>query len=120
MEINVNVSKLVKPSTPTPSTLRNFNISFFDDMEGNAHIPLILYYSTPHKEQNDVQTNIFKHLEISLSECLTEFYPLAGRYTARSSFIDCSDHGTLYVQAKANFQLAEFLGLKWELKSDML
>ncbi|KAJ0801092.1 putative transferase [Helianthus annuus] len=120
MEINVNVSKLVKPSTPTPSTLRNFHISFFDDKSGNENVPLILYYSTSHKEPNDVQTNIFNHLEISLSKTLTEFYPLAGRYTRHSSFIDCNDQGALYIQAKANFQLSEFLHLKWELKSDML
>ncbi|KAM0028628.1 putative transferase [Helianthus debilis subsp. tardiflorus] len=120
MDINVNVSKLVKPSTPTPSTLRNFNISLFDDNIPNVKIPLILYYSTPHKEQNDVQTNIFTHLEVSLSKSLSEFYPLAGRYTYPSSFIDCSDQGALYIQAKANFQLSEFQGLKWELKSDML
>ncbi|MFS7920195.1 putative transferase [Helianthus anomalus] len=118
MEINVNVSKLVKPSTPTPSTLRNFHISFFDDKSFN--VPLILYYSTSHTEPNEVQTNIFNHLEISLSKTLTEFYPLAGRYTRHSSFIDCNDQGALYIQAKANFQLSEFLQLKWELKSDML
>ncbi|MFS7920190.1 putative transferase [Helianthus anomalus] len=111
MEINVNVSKLVKPSTPTPSTLRNFHISFFDDKSENENVRLILYYSTSHKEPNEVQTNIFNHLEISLSKTLTEFYPLAGRYTRHSSFIDCNDQGALYIQAKANFQLSNFYNL---------
>ncbi|KAJ0751865.1 putative vinorine synthase [Helianthus annuus] len=120
MEINENVSKFVKPFTPTSSTLRKYTISFFDDIQPNMNVPLILYYSTPYKEQNDVQTNIFNHLEISLSKTLVEFYPLAGRYMGHGSFIDCSDQGALYIQAKAKFQLSEFLDLASELKLGML
>ena len=117
MEIKNNASKLIKPSTPTPSTLRNYNISFFDEQQPNVNIPIILYYSA---SQNDNSINIFKHLEISLSKALTNFYPFAGRYVLDNSFIDCSDQGALYVQAKANLQLTKFLGLSWELKLSML
>ncbi|KAD4179321.1 hypothetical protein E3N88_27912 [Mikania micrantha] len=118
MEITENVSKLVKPSTPTPSTLRNYNVSLFDHVSMN--VPLILYYYASHKKQNGIQTNMFIDLEISLSQTLTQFYPLAGRYKRNALFIDCSDEGALYIQAKARFQLSEFLDLKKDLKHDML
>ncbi|PWA36294.1 transferase, Chloramphenicol acetyltransferase-like domain protein [Artemisia annua] len=117
MEIKNNASKLIKPSTPTPSTLRNYNISFFDEQQACINVPIILYYSTL---QSDNSVIIFDHFEISLSKALTIFYPLAGRYVRENSFIDCSDQGALYVQAKATFQLTEFLGLPWELKFSML
>ncbi|KAI3805054.1 hypothetical protein L1987_27066 [Smallanthus sonchifolius] len=119
MEIIEEVSKLVKPSTPTPSTLCNYNISFFDEKPWDMNVPLILYYTTSHKEEKDIQTNIFNHFEISLSKTLTDFYPLAGRYTRHASFIDCRDQGALFVQAKAKFHLSEFLGLDQKLKLDM-
>nr|GEZ30759.1 pelargonidin 3-O-(6-caffeoylglucoside) 5-O-(6-O-malonylglucoside) 4'''-malonyltransferase-like [Tanacetum cinerariifolium] len=45
------------------------------------------------KSQNDVHANIFNHLETSLSDSLTDFYPLAGSYVRDGSFIDCSDQG---------------------------
>ncbi|GJS84740.1 pelargonidin 3-O-(6-caffeoylglucoside) 5-O-(6-O-malonylglucoside) 4'''-malonyltransferase-like protein [Tanacetum coccineum] len=117
MEIINKTSKLVKPATPTPSNLRNYNVSFFDEQMPNINVPLILYYST---SQNDVHVNIFNHLETSLAKTLTDFYPLAGRYVRDGSFIDCSDQGALYVQATANFQLSEFIGLAWDLKFSML
>ncbi|KAI3755450.1 hypothetical protein L1987_55251 [Smallanthus sonchifolius] len=119
MEIIEIVSKLVKPSKPTPPTLCNYNISFFNDIPESVNVPLILYYSTSHKEQKDIQTNIFNHLEISLSKTLTDFYPLAGRYTHHASFIDCRDQGALYIEAKAKFQLSELLGLEQKLKLEM-
>nr|GEW56809.1 hypothetical protein [Tanacetum cinerariifolium] len=33
----------------------------------------------------------------------------------QGSFVDCVDQGALYVHAKINFQLLEFLGLEWDL-----
>ncbi|GJR98831.1 pelargonidin 3-O-(6-caffeoylglucoside) 5-O-(6-O-malonylglucoside) 4'''-malonyltransferase-like protein [Tanacetum coccineum] len=118
MEIKTSASKLIKPSTPTPFTLRYYKISFFDEQQPDINVPIILYYSASQISDNDV--NIFNHLERSLSKALTIFYPLAGRYVPDNSFIDCSDQGALYVQDKANIKLTEFLGLAWELKLSML
>ncbi|KAI3827867.1 hypothetical protein L1987_01954 [Smallanthus sonchifolius] len=120
MEIKTNISKLMKPSTPTPFNLRNYGISFFDEQMHNMNTPLILYYTSSQKSHNDVHANIFNHLETSLTKTLTDFYPLAGRYMRHGSFVDCSDQGALYVQATTNFRLSEFLGLTWELKYNML
>nr|XP_043627374.1 stemmadenine O-acetyltransferase-like [Erigeron canadensis] len=86
----------------------------------NLNTPLILYYSTFQKPQDDAQAKIFNHLETSLSITLNDFYPLAGRYMRNGSFIDCSDQGALYVEAVATFRLSEFLDVAWEMKFDML
>ncbi|KAL8209548.1 hypothetical protein R6Q57_006280 [Mikania cordata] len=120
MEIKNNISKFMKPSRPTPSNLCNYNISFFDEQMPNINTPLILYYPSPPKTQNDVHVDTFNQLETSLTKTLTDFYPLAGRYMRDGSFVDCSDQGALYVQATANFRLSDFLGLTWELKHNML
>ncbi|KAF5789947.1 putative transferase [Helianthus annuus] len=120
MEIKTNLSKLVKPSTPTPSNLSNYNISFFDEQMPNINTPLILYYTSSQNAQNDVHINTINHLETSLTKALTDFYPLAGRYMRHGAFVDCSDQGALYVQATTNFRLSDFLGLTWELKYSML
>nr|GEW85300.1 pelargonidin 3-O-(6-caffeoylglucoside) 5-O-(6-O-malonylglucoside) 4'''-malonyltransferase-like [Tanacetum cinerariifolium] len=117
MEITNKASKFIKPSTPTPSALRNYNISFFDEQQPEVNVPIILYYSA---SQSDNDVNIYNHFESSLSKALTIFYPLAGRYVRDNLLIDCSDQGALYVQAKSNFQLTEFLRLEWELKVSML
>ncbi|MFS7965852.1 hypothetical protein Hanom_Chr09g00767021 [Helianthus anomalus] len=37
MEITKDVSKFVKPLTPTSSTLRKYTISFFDDTQPNIN-----------------------------------------------------------------------------------
>lgn len=120
MEIKVNISKLVKPSTPTPSNLSSYNVSFFDEQMPNINTPLILYYTSSQNTQKDMVVNTFNHLEASLSKTLTDFYPLAGRYIRNGSFVDCSDQGVLYVQATTNFRLVDFLGLTWELKYNMV
>nr|XP_043626941.1 pelargonidin 3-O-(6-caffeoylglucoside) 5-O-(6-O-malonylglucoside) 4'''-malonyltransferase-like [Erigeron canadensis] len=120
MEIKNYASKLVKPSKPTPSTLRRYNISVFDEQVANINTNLILYYTASSQNDNK-HFDIFSHnLEISLSKTLTDFYPFSGRYIRNASLVNCSDQGALYVQAKANFRLSEFLGLAWDLKLDML
>ncbi|GFZ00011.1 hypothetical protein Acr_13g0014100 [Actinidia rufa] len=45
-------------------------------------------------------------LKNSLSECLTKFYPLAGR-VVNNRFVDCSDVGVPYVEAQAHCHLSE-------------
>ncbi|KAK0601642.1 hypothetical protein LWI29_026032 [Acer saccharum] len=48
-------------------------------------------------------------LEKSLSETLTRFYPLAGRYIEDRDSIDCNDDGAEYLNARVDGQLARFL-----------
>ncbi|KAD6454353.1 hypothetical protein E3N88_09059 [Mikania micrantha] len=123
MEITNHPSKLVKPSKPTPPILRNYTISFIDELAPTNKIPLILYYYAPpdFSPQKPHNKTICDHLEASLSETLCEFYPFAGRYTRYIALVDCSDQGVPYVLANTNVPLSKILGgLGRGFKPDLL
>ncbi|KAM0028491.1 putative transferase [Helianthus debilis subsp. tardiflorus] len=115
MKVTTYTSKLVKPSRPTSTTDRYYKISFFDELAPSMNVPLILYYSAPPNDLNGPFQNICDHLEDTLSQTLSEFYPFAGRYVRELSMIDCNDQGVLYVLGNANVRLLEILGLGHEL-----
>ncbi|KAL7199792.1 hypothetical protein ACSBR2_021986 [Camellia fascicularis] len=60
---------------------------------------------------NDTAKNgsLFNQLENSLTDTLTRFYPLAGRYIKADRVIYCNDQGVDYVEARVDVQLLEFL-----------
>ncbi|KAG9132093.1 hypothetical protein Leryth_023702 [Lithospermum erythrorhizon] len=98
----------IKPNTPTPQNLRNFKISFLDQLSPSSYIPTLLFYNHPlPNHAND--SNILSNLKESLSEALTIYYPLAGKLK-NSISIDCNDEGALFVEAQVNnYSLAMFL-----------
>ncbi|KAK3034803.1 hypothetical protein RJ639_033708 [Escallonia herrerae] len=112
MKVQILSKKLVKPSIPTPPSLRNYKISFADEVAPTANMPVILYYPAPNG--NTATASLFNQLERSLERILTRFYPLAGRYIKQSLVIDCADQGVEYVVAKVNVQLHDFLGQEIE------
>ncbi|KAM3320703.1 hypothetical protein P3S67_007905 [Capsicum chacoense] len=71
IQVQILSKSLIKPSSPTPGHLRNYKLSFFDQVTDLAHMPLVLLY--PHCN------NHTKHeeLEESLSRILSHVYPLA-------------------------------------------
>nr|XP_043630687.1 pelargonidin 3-O-(6-caffeoylglucoside) 5-O-(6-O-malonylglucoside) 4'''-malonyltransferase-like [Erigeron canadensis] len=115
-------SKFVKPFTPTPANKRFYKISFTDELAPTIYVPLILYYSAPPKILNggDLARNTYDHLEDSLSNTLSDFYPLAGRFIRKFSLIDCNDQGVLYVLGKTNIQLSDILCLENGSKPEMV
>ncbi|KAK2664948.1 hypothetical protein Ddye_003522 [Dipteronia dyeriana] len=76
MEVQIISKKLIKPSVPTLFHLHNMSISFMDQLLPPLYTPLIFYYPD-HTVKSFQRQN---QLEKSLSEILTLFYPLAGRY----------------------------------------
>lgn len=102
MKINVVCKHVIKPSSPTPSHLREYKLSFIDEIIPHSYFHVIMYYSIP---QKNISQNIKHHqeeisqvLRNSLSETLTDFYPLAGRIKGQTS-IDCNDEGVRYLEA---------------------
>ncbi|GFZ00017.1 hypothetical protein Acr_13g0014160 [Actinidia rufa] len=68
-------------------------------------MPIILFYpNNPDSDLDNEQKSA--HLKNSLSECLTKFYPMAGR-VVNHDFVDCSDAGVPYVEARAHCKLSE-------------
>ncbi|KAK3030608.1 hypothetical protein RJ639_039968 [Escallonia herrerae] len=108
MEVQILSSELIKPSTPTPDEKKTYVVTFFEQLAPKMHIPLVYFYSF---EGQDTIVDADKHEQFkkSLSETLSVFYPLAGRFEKDGLYVHCNDQGALYYEAKASVKLAEFL-----------
>jgi hypothetical protein len=110
MEVQIISKQNVKPSSPTPSPLRNFKLSLLDQLVTVPYAPILLFYPM-NKKVSTGDLDVPKRLELlknSLSETLTHFYPLAGKIKDELS-IDCNDEGAYYVETQVNCHLSEFL-----------
>ncbi|XP_057486911.1 stemmadenine O-acetyltransferase-like [Actinidia eriantha] len=105
VEVEIIQRDHIKPSSPTPPHLQHYQLSFLDQINPPVFMPIILFYPN---DADSCLDNAQKstHLKNSLSECLTKFYPLAGR-VVNNNFVDCSDVGVPYVEARAHCQLSE-------------
>ncbi|KAK4343881.1 hypothetical protein RND71_036975 [Anisodus tanguticus] len=101
--VKIMSKKIVKPSSPTPTHLQTYNLSFFDQLAIRMHVPIVLLY---HNLNNSITDEL---LEESLSETLTHVYPSAGRIDMDRHVIDCLDQGVVYIAAKVNCRLDDFL-----------
>ncbi|MFS8019844.1 putative deacetylvindoline O-acetyltransferase [Helianthus anomalus] len=106
--------EIIKPSSPTPSHHRSYNLSRIDQGIPHIYIPLILFY--PNKEVCSLTANDkARKLKKSLSQSLTRYYPFAGRlHTPTAPYIDCSDEGVVFVEAKHDCLLDKFQNMSVE------
>ncbi|XP_071903615.1 epi-neemfruitin B synthase L1AT-like [Coffea arabica] len=117
--VEVLTKKLVKPSSPTPNRLQNYKLSSFDQLAPRSLVHLVYFYENNDscKGNHDEAGVVQRHeiLQISLAETLSHFRPLAGRISddGRRS-VDCQDQGALYIEAKVNCQLNQFLNQAYE------
>ncbi|XP_004294207.1 PREDICTED: vinorine synthase-like [Fragaria vesca subsp. vesca] len=105
MKIEIIERQIIKPSSPTPHHLRNFELSFFDQMAITIYTPLLLFF--PNTESTS-KLEICEHLTESLAKTLTHFYPLAGRIKG-STVVECNDDGAEFVKAQVSCSLSDFL-----------
>ncbi|CAN4104516.1 unnamed protein product [Withania somnifera] len=105
MEWNLEIisTNLIKPSSPTPQHLKNYKLSFFDQLAEREHIPLLLFYPRGNHDKID------EKLEKSLSRMLSHVYPAAGRLSSDQCSIDCLDQGVTFTKAKVNCQFKNFI-----------
>lgn len=97
-------TETIKPSSPTPDHLRNYQLFFLDQISPPIFTPLLFFYEKPHEDKDA----IFNHLKKSLSDTLTGFYQLAGRIK-ENLFIECNDGGIPYMQAKVNCEISKVM-----------
>ncbi|KAL1329009.1 epi-neemfruitin B 7-O-acetyltransferse L7AT-like [Arachis hypogaea] len=95
----------IRPSSPTPSHLRTFKHSLLDQLVPIPYAIVILFYSSHNLSEFSKRLELLKQ---SLSETLTQFYPLSGKIKDDLS-IDCNDEGANFVVAKVNCPILEFL-----------
>ncbi|XP_050229771.1 stemmadenine O-acetyltransferase-like [Mercurialis annua] len=106
MEVKIISKDCIKPSSPTPSHLKVHKLSMLDQFVPCIYVPMILYYSNP--TDKIFACNNTLSLKKSLSQTLTQFYPLAGKIADDLS-IECNDEGVLYLEARADISVSEFL-----------
>ncbi|KAL8105004.1 hypothetical protein AgCh_028968 [Apium graveolens] len=91
----------IKPASPTPLKLKQYNIPFHDRMVGDPYMPTIFFYSNPQPlASKTVISNLLKN---SLSKTLSQYYPFAGRLSSSGSYVECNDEGIQFVEAKLNY-----------------
>ncbi|KAL3635106.1 hypothetical protein CASFOL_022160 [Castilleja foliolosa] len=116
MQVNILSRKLIKPSKPTPTHLRTYNISLIDELNPSMHVIRILFY--PHSDHAELD---YARLEQSLARVLPLFYPLAGRYNKENHCIDCNDEGAHYSIAQVvDRQLDQLIGTESEQLNHLL
>ncbi|KAL6986164.1 hypothetical protein U1Q18_019532 [Sarracenia purpurea var. burkii] len=112
MEVNIMSRDFIKPSSPFPNHPPTYNLSFFDQLAPQVHVPLLFFYpagADGSKESAGCHERL-ETLKKSLSETLTLFYPQAGRFVKDDLLVDCNDQGVEFLEAKVNVRLMEFLG----------
>ena len=116
MEVQITRTKLIKPSAPTPPNLRILKLSPVDQIQYSIKPAALLYYSADGSAGAEEVEQRINRLETSLSETLTRFYPLAGRYIEDGNWIDCNDEGVEYFVAKVKgCRLSEVLSRRDEM-----
>ncbi|KAE8055574.1 hypothetical protein FH972_012404 [Carpinus fangiana] len=100
----------IKPSSPTPPHLKNFKLSLLDQLLPAIHGNMTFFFpSFDSPTDPDLEFSCKSQLlQKSISETLTSFYPLAGRFTGGSA-IDCNDDGCLFIEARSESPLSDFL-----------
>ncbi|OWM76175.1 hypothetical protein CDL15_Pgr009821 [Punica granatum] len=114
-KVEVVSKETIKPSSPTPEEFKStFRLSLFDQLTFTLYSPILLFYSGGGGEGGgdagglELVSDKSRRLKSSLSDALTRFYPLAGRIKD-NSWINCSDDGVPYVEAKVNCLLEDVL-----------
>jgi len=105
MEIELLSRETIKPSSPTPSHLKLYPLSFIDNVICSNYLPL-LYFNNPNKSGD--QNSKTSQLRKSLSQLLSKYYPFAGWLKDRIT-IECNDQGVSFFVTKVKGKLSEIL-----------
>ncbi|KAI3739127.1 hypothetical protein L2E82_29521 [Cichorium intybus] len=99
---------IIKPSSPTPSHLKTYNLPLFDTLAVNAYMPIVAFYPSSSIYQNSHEKTL--DLKNSLSHILEQYYPYAGRLAkSLPTHVDCSDEGVTFIEAHNDNPLSDFL-----------
>ena len=108
VEVVVISKEIIRPSSPTPDHLRTYQLSFLDQISPPVYNPLVIFYSSSEPETKFDIVEISNQLKKSLSNVVTQFYPLAGRAQG-NLFIDCNDQGIPYLETRVKCQLSHVI-----------
>ncbi|CAN7094080.1 unnamed protein product [Brassica rapa subsp. narinosa] len=107
-KVEILSREVIKPSSPTPNDKRILRLSLLDILSSPMYTGALLFYAAdPHNLLGSSSEGTSLKLKKSLSKTLPIFYPLAGRITG--SFIECNDEGAVFIEARVDHLLSEFL-----------
>ncbi|KAL8108564.1 limonoid 1-O-acetyltransferse-like [Apium graveolens] len=98
VRVEIVSTETIKPSSPTPDGLKNFKLSFLDQLAATLPVPVVLFYPRSTDRLYQISSSC-EHLKKSLSLTLTEMYPLAGRQK-NQFLIECNEEGAEYMEAR--------------------
>ena len=109
--IKVISNGIIKPSSPTTTQLRHYQLSFFDQIIPPMYISPIYFYEKNNAYSKFSINSAAKSsaLKQSLSNILKHYYPLAGRLKDNNLSVDCNDEGVLYREAEVKCQLSDIV-----------
>lgn len=93
---------VIKPSSPTPESLRRYYLSSFDQIEIPDYGNFTFYFVNPGL---DIST-ISQKLQDSLSRILVHYYTFAGVLVG-NDYIDCNDSGVEFIQVRIHCSIHE-------------
>ncbi|XP_065622975.1 stemmadenine O-acetyltransferase-like [Quercus suber] len=109
MEVFSNVN--IKPSSPTPTHLRYYQLSFLDQIIPPVYTSSLFFY-TKNDAYSKISTDTTKSfssvLKQSLSDVLKRYYPLAGHIKDNLN-VDCNDEGVLFREAQVKCMLSDIV-----------
>ncbi|KAM3749331.1 hypothetical protein ACB098_05G176400 [Castanea mollissima] len=111
VEVEVFSNENIKPSSPTPTHLRYYQLSFLDQIFPPVYASFLFFY-TKNDAYSKISTNTTKSfssvLKQSLSDVLTRYYPLAGRIKDNFN-VHCNDEGVLFCEAQVKCKLSDIV-----------
>ncbi|KAF3951083.1 hypothetical protein CMV_023234 [Castanea mollissima] len=111
VEVEVFSNESIKPSSPTPTHLRYYQLSFLDQISPPVYASFLFFY-TKNDAYSKISTDTTKSfssvLKQSLSDVLTRYYPLAGRIKDNLN-VDCNDEGVLFREAQVKCKLSDIV-----------
>nr|GMD52310.1 vinorine synthase-like [Ipomoea batatas] len=109
MKVEVRSKEIVRPSSPTPQSLKNYKLSFMDQLALNVKLPFVFFYDSSVAYSHDRHTNTIDELKKSLSKTLSLMYPLAGRVKEDKVTIECNDEGVEFIVADVDENMCYLL-----------
>ncbi|KAI9107953.1 hypothetical protein K1719_020826 [Acacia pycnantha] len=107
-DVEIISKEFVKPSSPTPQHLRHYHLSFLDQLSPQVNNSWVYFFSVHQNSKPFNITDASNHLKKSLSQVLSNFYPLAGRLT-NTNFVDCNDDGVPYIETRVRCRLRHII-----------
>uniref|UniRef100_A0A7N0T648 Uncharacterized protein n=1 Tax=Kalanchoe fedtschenkoi TaxID=63787 RepID=A0A7N0T648_KALFE len=115
MRIRVQYRKFIRPSASPQARLKTIKLSLIDQQVQPVYVPILLYYKAPESStsvsdcKDETREKLINLLEGSLSQALSLFYPLAGRFGEDGLSIDCNDRGVEYLVAQVDGLLSQMV-----------